>query len=83
MARNELTKNARTIADLIYRKASVVPHNQLARLIGISESQFSRTFSNNVEMVAMIIDELDIALADQEEMNALRVLARKALESEK
>ncbi|WP_386696733.1 CII family transcriptional regulator [Lonepinella sp. MS14436] len=83
MARNELTKNARTIADLIYRKASAVPHNQLARLIGISESQFSRTFSNNVEMVAMIIDELDIALADQEEMNALRVLARKALECEK
>ena len=80
MARNELTKNARAIADLIYRKSATVTHKELARSIGLSEGQFSRTFSQNVEMVAVIIDYLEIELADREELNALRVLARKGLE---
>ena len=31
MARNELTKNARAIADLIYRKSATVTHKELAR----------------------------------------------------
>ena len=79
MARNELTKNARAVADLIDRKSATVTHKELARAIGQSESQFSRTFSQNVEAVAVIIDYLGIDLADREEMNALRVLARKAL----
>ncbi|MDY5106083.1 MAG: hypothetical protein SPE78_02890 [Actinobacillus minor] len=52
----------------------------MARLIGQSESQFSRTFSQNVEMVAVLIDELDIQLIDAEELRALQVLARKSLE---
>ena len=51
----------------------------MARSIGLSEGQFSRTFSQNVEMVAVIIDYLEIELADKEELNALRVLARKGL----
>ena len=80
MARNELTKNARAIADLIYRKSASRKHKDLARLIGQSESQFSRTFSQNVEMVAVLIDELDIQLIDAEELRALQVLARKSLE---
>lgn len=77
MARKELTKNARAIADLIYRKSSTVTHKELARAIGQSESQFSRTFSQNVEMVAVIIDYLDIELADKQELEALKLLASK------
>ena len=79
MARNELTKNARAIADLIYRKSATVTHKELARAIGKSESQFSRTFSQNVEMVAVIIDYLGIELADKDEQAALRLLASKYL----
>lgn len=79
MARNELTKNARAIADLIYRKSAMVTHKELARSIGLSESQFSRTFSQNVEMVAVIIDRLEIELADKEELAALKLLANKYL----
>ncbi|MCB4228231.1 phage tail protein, partial [Mannheimia haemolytica] len=44
-----------------------MPRNELtknARAIGLSESQFSRTFADNVEMVAVIIDYLSIELAD-------------------
>lgn len=78
--RNELTKNARAIADLIYRKSASRKHKGLARLIGQSESQFSRTFSQNVEMVAVLIDELGIQFIDAEELRALQVLARKSLE---
>ncbi|CAM3023989.1 hypothetical protein [Glaesserella parasuis] len=44
MARNELSKNARAIADLIYRKSVSRTHKDLARKIGVSESQFSRVF---------------------------------------
>ncbi|MDO9806738.1 hypothetical protein Q7501_11545, partial [Glaesserella parasuis] len=44
MARNELSKNARAIADLIYRKSASRTHKDLARKIGVSESQFSRVF---------------------------------------
>lgn len=80
MARNELSKNARAIADLIYRKSASRTHKDLARKIGVSESQFSRTFSQNVEMVAVLIDELDIQLIDAEELRALQVLARKSLD---
>lgn len=79
MARNELTKNARAIVDLIYRKSETVTHKELARAIGLSESQFSRTFADNVEMVAVIIDYLGIELADKEELAALRLLAGKYL----
>ncbi|VEB26192.1 Uncharacterised protein [Actinobacillus lignieresii] len=79
MARNELTKNARRIADLIYQKSATVTHKDLARTIGQSESQFSRTFSQNVEDVAVIIDYLGIELADKEELAALKLLAGKYL----
>lgn len=79
MARNELTKNARAIADLIYSKSATVTHKELARAIGQSESQFCRTFSQNVEMVAVIIDYLGIELADKEELAALKTLAGKYL----
>ncbi|MDW0374758.1 phage tail protein, partial [Mannheimia haemolytica] len=44
-----------------------MPRNELtknARAIGLSELQFSRTFADNVEMVAVIIDYLSIELAD-------------------
>ncbi|HDL5779048.1 TPA: hypothetical protein PXE91_000919 [Mannheimia haemolytica] len=68
MPRNELTKNARAIADLIHRKSATVTHKKLARAIGLSESQFSRTFADNVEMVAVIIDYLSIELADKDEL---------------
>lgn len=80
MARNQLTKNARAIADLIYRKSGTVTHKELARVIGQSESQFSRTFSQNVEYVAVIIDYLGIELADKEELAALKLLAGKYLD---
>lgn len=80
MARNELTKDAMAIADLIYRKSSGVgEHKRLARMIGISESQFSRVFSRYVDMYAAVIDELDIVVIDKEELAALKLLARKAL----
>lgn len=79
MPRNELTKNARAIADLIHRKSATVTHKELARAIGLSESQFSHTFADNVEMVAVIIDYLDIELADKEELAALKLLAGKYL----
>ena len=79
MARNELTKNARAITDLIYRKSAGLTHKELARKIGVSESQFSRVFSQYVEWYAVICDELEIELIDSEELAAYRVLARKAL----
>ena len=79
MTRNELTKNARAIADLIYRKSAGRTHKELARKIGVSESQFSRVFSQYVEWYAVICDELEIELIDSEELAAYRVLARKAL----
>lgn len=79
MTRKELSRNAREIADLIYRKSSTVTHRELAQAIGQSESQFSRTFSQNVEMVAVIIDYLGIELADKEELAALKLLAGKYL----
>ena len=79
MARNELTKNARAITDLIYRKSAGLMHKELARKIGVSESQFSRVFSQYVEWYAVICDELEIELIDSEELAAYRVLARKAL----
>lgn len=84
MARNELTKGARDIADLIRYKARHSGANQkyLARLVGMSESQFSRTFQNNVEMVAMVIDALGIVLIDEDEIRSLKILARKALDTE-
>lgn len=80
MTRNELTKNARAIADLIYRKSASRTHKELAEKVGISESQFSRVFSQYVEMYAVIIDELDIELIDSQELDALRVFARKGLD---
>ncbi|MBN6711443.1 hypothetical protein JFL47_09440 [Haemophilus haemoglobinophilus] len=80
MARKELTKNARAIADLIFRKSSSRTHRELAQKIGVSESQFSRVFSQYVEWYAVICDELEIELIDSEELSAYRVLARKALE---
>ena len=79
MARKELTRNARAIADLIHHKSATVTHKELAKAIGLSESQFSRTFADNVEMVAVIIDYLDIELADKEELAALKLLAGKYL----
>ncbi|WP_237026326.1 hypothetical protein [Mannheimia haemolytica] len=35
-------------------------------------SQFSRTFADNVEMVAVIIDYLSIELADKDELLELK-----------
>ncbi|MDD0824631.1 hypothetical protein PTQ27_09190 [Mannheimia sp. AT1] len=80
MARKELTKNARRIADLIYQKSAKVTHRELAHSIGLSESQFGRTFSQNVEDVAVIIDFLGIELADKDELAALKLLASKYLD---
>ncbi|MDP8078357.1 CII family transcriptional regulator [Phocoenobacter skyensis] len=80
MARKELTKNARQIADLIYKKSANRTNRELARLVGLSESQYGRTFSPSVEMVSALIDELEIVLIDKDEMKALRVLARKGLD---
>ncbi|TNG94848.1 hypothetical protein FHQ28_05490 [Pasteurellaceae bacterium USgator11] len=79
MARNELTKNARAIADLIYRKSAGRTHKELAEKVGISESQFSRVFMQYVDMYAVIIDELNIDVIDGEELKALKVFAKKGL----
>ncbi|MEN2839894.1 hypothetical protein HPFOLIGI_02114 [Mannheimia haemolytica] len=52
-----------------------MPRNELtknARAIGLSELQFSRTFADNVEMVAVIIDYLSIELADKDELLELK-----------
>ncbi|MCT8568349.1 CII family transcriptional regulator [Glaesserella parasuis] len=82
MARNELSKNARAIADLIYRKSASRTHKDLARKIGVSESQFSRVFLQYVEWYAVICDELEleIELIDEKELAAYKTLARKSLD---
>ncbi|AMW17161.1 CII family transcriptional regulator [Glaesserella parasuis] len=80
MARNELSKNARAIADLIYRKSASRTHKDLARKIGVSESQFSRMFLQYVEWYAVICDELEIELIDEKELAAYKTLARKSLD---
>ncbi|MCT8742260.1 hypothetical protein KZ388_05315 [Glaesserella parasuis] len=82
MARNELSKNARAIADLIYRKSASRTHKDLARKIGVSESQFSRVFLQYVEWYAVICDELEleIELIDGKELAAYKTLARKSLD---
>ncbi|EQA05671.1 bacteriophage CII family protein [Glaesserella parasuis 12939] len=82
MARNELSKNARAIADLIYRKSASRTHKDLASKIGVSESQFSRVFLQYVEWYAVICDELEleIELIDEKELAAYKTLARKSLD---
>ncbi|MCT8686791.1 hypothetical protein KZ320_11750, partial [Glaesserella parasuis] len=65
-----------------YRKSASRTHKDLARKIGVSESQFSRVFLQYVEWYAVICDELEleIELIDEKELAAYKTLARKSLD---
>ncbi|PVX40564.1 hypothetical protein C8D76_103137 [Pasteurella langaaensis DSM 22999] len=62
MARNELSKSARVIADLIYKKGAEKADCEIARNIGIDPSNLSRFKTNYLEVVAAYLDEIGLAV---------------------
>ncbi|KND83609.1 hypothetical protein [Aggregatibacter actinomycetemcomitans] len=62
MARNELSKDAMKIADLIYKKASEKTNKEIAEKIGIDPSNLGRFQTNYLEMVCAYLDEIGLSV---------------------
>lgn len=62
MARNELTKDAKKIADLIYKKGSEKSDKDIAKSIGIDPSNLCRFKANYLETVCAYLDEIGLAV---------------------
>lgn len=88
MARNELSKDAMKIADLIYKKSSEKTNKEIAEKIGIDPSNLGRFQTNYLEMVCAYLDEIGLSVhvkgvscvIPQDEHKALITLAKKAIE---
>ncbi|MCY6396656.1 hypothetical protein [Actinobacillus pleuropneumoniae] len=91
MARNELTKNAKVIADLMYRKGAEKSDKEIAISIGIDPSNLCRFKTNYLEMVAAYLDEIGLSVhiknddkpVPKEVLRSLSVLAELGLASAK
>ena len=88
MARNELSKDAMKIADLIYKKSSEKTNKEIAEKSGIDPSNLGRVQTNYLERVCAYLDEIGLSVhvkgascvIPQDEHKALITLAKKAIE---
>lgn len=88
MPRNELTKNARAIADVIYRKGAEKADREIAEKIGIDPSNLCRFKANYLEPVCAYLAEIGLGVYDatedkpvpQEKLRALSNLAHMGLD---
>ncbi|MEH8081800.1 CII family transcriptional regulator, partial [Gallibacterium anatis] len=82
MARNELSKSAMRIADLIRRKSVEKTDKEIAERIGVDPSTFCRFKADHLEKFCAFLDELGLVVkekyADDAERKALITLAKKA-----
>lgn len=67
MTRNELSKSARAIADLIYKKGAERADCDIARSIGVDPSNLSRFKTHYLELVAAYLDEIGLAVHVKDE----------------
>ncbi|ERF79473.1 CII family transcriptional regulator [Gallibacterium anatis] len=84
MARNELSKSAMRIADLIRRKSVEKTDKEIAERIGVDPSTFCRFKADHLEKFCAFLDELGLVVkekyADDAERKALITLAKKAID---
>lgn len=84
MARNELSKSAMRIADLIRRKSVEKTDKEIAEHIGVDPSTFCRFKADHLEKFCAFLDELGLVVkekyADDAERKALITLAKKAID---
>lgn len=84
MPRNELTKNARSIADVLYRKGAEKADRDIAEKIGIDPSNLCRFKAHYLELVCAYLAEIGLGVYDvsqdkpvpKEKLRALSILAR-------
>ena len=84
MARNELSKPAMRIADVIRRKSVEKTDKEIAERIGVDPSTFCRFKADHLEKFCAFLDELGLVVrekhSDDEERKALITLAKKAID---
>ncbi|OBW97460.1 CII family transcriptional regulator [Gallibacterium anatis] len=84
MARNELSKSAMKIADVIRRKSVEKTDKEIAERIGVDPSTFCRFKADHLEKFCAFLDELGLVVkekyADDAERKALITLAKKAID---
>ena len=84
MARNELSKSAMRIADVIRRKSVEKTDKEIAERIGVDPSTFCRFKADHLEKFCAFLDELGLVVrekhSDDEERKALITLAKKAID---
>lgn len=84
MARNELSKSAMRIADVIRRKSVEKTDKEIAERIGVDPSTFCRFKADHLEKFCAFLDELGLVVkekyADDAERKALITLAKKAID---
>ena len=81
MARNELSKDAMKIADLIYKKSSEKTNKEIAEKIGIDPSNLGRFQTNYLDEIGLSVHIKGAScVIPQDEHKALITLAKKAIE---
>ncbi|AEC18370.1 MULTISPECIES: CII family transcriptional regulator [Gallibacterium] len=84
MARNELSKSAMRIADLIRRKSVERTDKEIAESIGVDPSTLCRFKADHLDKFCAFLDELGLVVrekhSDDEERKALITLAKKAID---